>query len=298
MKSLSKSASKTPSAYVPSSHFDQVVSDIIALRIQGASEVRKQALNALSREILKIPTSNISYFQQSVMQLTRILESARPTEPELQSPLHHIRLMVSHGKSGVKEKQSIIDFLHQFEENRSLALRKIAREGIHLFGKKAVVLTHCHSHSALEIIKLAYENNKIEHVYCTESRPLFQGRLTAKDLTDWKIPCTQIVDSAIRSLLEKQKITVFLTGADAIIPQGVINKVGTSTISMACHEKKIPHIVAASSLKFVKKIDIEERNANEVWPDRPKSLSIYNPAFDLTPKKWIRGIITENGLKR
>lgn len=293
-----KSRSKTPSAFTPSSHFDRVVSDIISLRIQGASEVRKQGLNALSREILKIPTSNLSYFQESVINLTQILEATRPTEPELQSPLHHIRLMVSHGKSGVKEKQAVIDFLHQFEENRKTALRKIAREGIHLFGKKSVVLTHCHSHSALEIIKLAYENGKINHVYCTESRPLFQGRLTAKDLTDWKIPCTQIVDSAIRSLLEKEKITVFLTGADAVLPEGVINKVGTSTISMACHEKKVPHIVAASTLKFVKKIEVEERGADEVWPDRPRSLSIYNPAFDLTPKKWIRGIITENGLKR
>lgn len=284
--------------YQPSVAFRNTLEGITSLQIQGASNVRKAAMNALSHEAIKVPASNPAYFAATIRSLSNQLIATRPTEPELQSGLHQAYLVVQSSKNGIKAKQHLLDFIHQFEDGRTRALARIAREGVHLFSKPSIVLTHCHSHSALEIIKLAHENGKIRHVYCTESRPLYQGRLTAKDLTDWKIPCTQIVDSAIRSLLAQQKINVFLTGADALIPQGLINKVGTSTISMACREHKIPHIVAASSLKFVKKIEIEERSADEVWQDRPNALSIYNPAFDLTPQKWIKGVITENGLKK
>lgn len=292
-----KISSQTPE-YLPSSNFRNTLDGIITLQIQGASNVRKAALNALAKEAVKVPSNDLTYFTKTIQQLANQLVATRPTEPELQSATNQALLIIKKQSTGIKAKQALLDFIHQFEEGRNKALAKIAREGIHLFSKPSTVLTHCHSHSALEIIKLAHENGKIKHVYCTESRPLFQGRLTAKDLTDWKIPTTQIVDSAIRSLLAKQKINVFLTGADAITPKGVINKIGTSTISMACKEHKVPHIVAASSLKFVKKIEIEERNADEVWKEKPKNLTIYNPAFDLTPRKWIKGIITENGLKR
>ena len=283
--------------YVPSNGFQTILDDIVSLRIQGASALEKAALDALAREAIKVSAKDRDYFVATIRSLSGQLVATRPTEPELQSALHQVVLVTAHQSNGIKAKQALLDFIHQFEDGRSRALTKIAREGVHLFSKPSVVLTHCHSHSALEIIKLAHENGKIRHVYCTESRPLFQGRKTAQDLVDWKIPCTQIVDDAIRSLLSQQKINVFLTGADAIIPQGLINKVGTSTISMACREYKVPHIVAASSLKFVKKIEIEERSADEVWSERPRALSIYNPAFDLTPRKWLKGIITENGLK-
>jgi translation initiation factor 2B subunit (eIF-2B alpha/beta/delta family) len=152
---------------------------------------------------------------------------------------------------------------------------------------------------------LIYAKNKGKkfQVYNTETRPLFQGRRTAKELGKAGIKVTMFVDSASAIAIEKENSRdrvyskkIFL-GADALLPNGIINKVGSGLISEIASRNKVPVYIIADSWKYSnKKTPIENRGLNEVWNNAPKSVKIKNPAFEFVPKKYITGIVSEIGI--
>lgn len=282
--------------------FKKIVKDIKSLKIQGASNVRKAASEALLKEFDSFNDSSSVHFKADLMNSIKELVQARPTEPELRTALR-IALHIAHSKSeSVGEmREELKQRLGFFEKNRSEALRKIAVYGARLVPEDSTVLTHCHSHTVLEILKEAHRQGKIKHAICTETRPLFQGRMTAQELSKAGIKTTMIVDSGAASFAKE--CSVFITGADAVLSDGsVVNKVGTYGISMICERFGVPHFVACGSAKFdpitffgFQEV-IEERSPQEVWGEKLKNLEIKNPAFDITPAKYIRSIITEKGV--
>jgi ribose 1,5-bisphosphate isomerase len=164
-----------------------------------------------------------------------------------------------------------------------------------------VVFTHCHSSTVTNILRKAKEDGKEFEVVCTETRPVFQGRITAKELLSFGIKTTFIVDSAARSFM--RNVDLVIVGADAITSEGnVVNKIGTGTIALLAHEARKPFYVVAELLKFDPATvcgeysQIEERSPKEVWKDAPEKLVIRNPAFDVTRRDFIHGVICEEGI--
>lgn len=139
-------------------------------------------------------------------------------------------------------------------------------------------------------------------VYNTETRPLYQGRLTAKELSKAGIKVTMFVDSALEDAMSGEagkKVTKVFIGADALLSKGIINKIGSELVSIIARSKKIPVYIIADSWKFTKKnIPIEQRKLKEIWSKAPKNVKIKNPAFEFVRKKYISGIVTEHGLMR
>jgi ribose 1,5-bisphosphate isomerase len=138
-------------------------------------------------------------------------------------------------------------------------------------------------------------------VICTETRPLFQGRTTAKEMLGLGIETTMIVDSAARYFMNQ--VDLVIVGSDAITSEGnVINKIGTSMIALAAHEARTPFYVVSELLKFDPATvygdyeKIEERTQAEIWKDAPAKLIVRNPAFDVTRRDYIHGIICEEGI--
>ncbi len=132
-------------------------------------------------------------------------------------------------------------------------------------------------------------------VICTETRPAFQGRITAREMVDLDIQTMFIVDSAARSYMGDVDLVV--VGADAITSEGnVVNKIGTSSIAVLANEARKPFYVVSELLKFDPETlygayeGIEHRNPSEVWSEAPAKLSVRNPAFDVTPNRYINGI--------
>jgi len=250
--------------------FNKICKDIKNVKIQGASNVAKKALYAY----------NLKPGKDS----KRKLLSLRPTEPMLENVLD---------LAGKKEYGEI---LKHFED----AQGKINKSVLKLIKKNDVIFTHCHSTNVIRALIYARKKKKFE-VYNTETRPLFQGRKTARELRKNKIKVTMFVDSALGVALSKEQGTkkvdkVFL-GADAILKKGVINKIGSETIARIAKQEKIPVYIVADSWKFTKKkVDIEQRKLNEVWDQAPKNIKIKNPAFEFIPKKYITGIISEFGI--
>lgn len=217
------------------------------------------------------------------------LIDARPTEPLL---FHSLNFFIS-GKMTYKQ------ILNHFK----FAQDKINKCIFSLIKNNDVIMTHCHSTNVVKALIFSKKKGKKFEVYATETRPRFQGRITAKELCKAGIKVTMFADDAIDIALEKKQGTkkvdkVFL-GADAILDNFVINKTGSGAIAELAYYDKIPVYVLADSWKYYpKKIKIEERNVNEVWNKAPKNILIRNPAFELVEKKYITAIISECGVKK
>jgi len=140
---------------------------------------------------------------------------------------------------------------------------------------------------------------KLATVYVTETRPVLQGLQTAKELLAAQIPVVYIVDSAAGWLFEENDVDLCVVGADAIKPSGVINKLGTRQIASIANDMDVPFYVATNTLKFDywDRSVIEMRPASEVIraADLPGA-KILNPAFDITPWRYVTGVITEKGV--
>jgi len=199
------------------------------------------------------------------------------------------------------------------------ANRRMGAHGAALLPAEGSVLTHCNAGAlatagygtALGVIRAAVASGKRIHVYVDETRPFLQGaRLTAWELMKDGIPCTLITDGMAASLLGAGKIRAAVVGADRIAANGdVANKIGTYGVAVLCRAHKVPFYVAAplstidASVRTGRGIPIEERDGKEVTHlmgtrVAPRDVAVYNPAFDVTPAKYVSAIVTERGILR
>ena len=276
--------------------FYKVIRGIRELRVQGASDVRKAALLALAFEVKRIKVSNVSNFKRKVKSLANELMRSRPTEPEMHTALRHVIAAARKAKSVQEAKALILEKEREYEKHREEAMQAIAGHAMKVIPLRARVFTHCHSHTVMEVLKKAKQERMLKEVIFTETRPLMQGHLTAKDLSALRIPGRMIVSEAGFTFMKE--CDVFLTGADAVLHSGVVNKTGTASLSVIARYFNVPHYIASSTEKFTTRIEIEERVWSEVWKERIAGIQIENPAFDLTPKKLIKGVITEKVIRK
>lgn len=256
--------------------FEKICKDIKSVKIQGAESVARAALKAL---LLK-------HDKRAVKKLI----SLRPTEPCLRNAIK-FALSFSDIKEGVKLA------LKHFDE----AKRKIAEYGSKLIENNMTVFTHCHSTNVVEVLLEAKKQKKRFEVYCTETRPLFQGRITARELAKAKIPVTLVVDSAARIALKRADIAFI--GADAITAEGkVINKIGSEMFAEIASRYDVPFYSCTDSWKFDAitafgyKEPIEKRPSKEVWKKAPKGVKILNLAFERVKPELVTAIVSELGI--
>jgi ribose 1,5-bisphosphate isomerase len=260
---------------------------IKSLEIQGAMNVAKSALIAMAKDVINFPEENPEKFLE-------ILSSARPNEPMLRNILRWF-IKESKGLSGEVLLQDLANSILEEIEKGEKEIYSLGAELIH-DGMK--VFTHCHSSTTVGILKEAKNQGKKFVVFTTETRPRFQGRITAKELADSKIEVFHMVDSAAKYAIDGADIFIF--GADSILPSGyLINKVGTGIFCVVAARYDVPTYCATHTLKIVTdRIDeaVEERDPKEVWEDAPPNVKIKNPAFDKVHLKYITAFITEKGL--
>ncbi|MEM3405633.1 MAG: hypothetical protein QW117_01525 [Candidatus Pacearchaeota archaeon] len=251
---------------------NKIIKDIKSVKIQGATNIAKSALYAYSLSKTK-KTKNK-------------LINARPTEPLLINILKKF-------DEGMTKKEILNHFIETQNKINNFVF-KLIKDG-------DIIMTHCHSTSVVQALIYCKKKGKKFQVYNTETRPLYQGRKTSKELSKVGIKVTMFIDSAINIALEKKqgtkKVNKVFLGADAILDNFVINKVGSEVISKLAFYNKIPVYLLADSWKYYpKKIKIEERNINEIWNNAPKNVKIRNPAFEIVNKKYIKAIISEYGI--
>lgn len=273
------------------------------LEIQGARNVAINAIKAVEALAKQTKAKNKTEFLKELSKAKKTLFVTRETEPLMRNAIRWImnRVDKNNSKKVNDIAKSVSSSANQFLNNLERSREEIATIGANRIRNGSVIFTHCHSSTVMYMLQKAKQQGKIFEIICTETRPIFQGRKTAKEMLDLNLKTTMIVDSAARHFMNQADIV--LVGSDAITSEGnVINKIGTSLIALAAHEARTPFYVVSELLKFDPATihgdyeKIEERDSSEVWKDPPKKLIIRNPAFDVTRRDYIHGIICEEGI--
>lgn len=282
----------------------QIIAEKIKrLEIQGARNVAIAAIKAMETLAEETKAKNKKEFLKELSKAKEILFASRETEPLMRNAVRWIISQVERsGRERVKDLTETISSASQkFLKNLEDSKEKIAEIGAKRIRNNSVILTHCHSSTVTYLLKRAKQKGKSFEIICTETRPFFQGRVTAREMLETGVKTTLIVDSAVRFFMNH--VDLVIVGADAITSEGnVINKIGTSMIALAAHEARTPFYIVSELLKFDPATmygdyeKIEERSPNEIWKNPPKNLIIRNPAFDVTRRDFIHGIICEEGI--
>ena len=249
------------------------------------------------------------------------MAATRPTAVNLFWAIDRMRrrFEADRGKGGAALRDALLEEARAIEEEDVAACRRIGDLGADLIPEKARVLTHCNAGAlatagygtALGVIRSAARQGKIRNVLADETRPYLQGaRLTAWELSREGIPTTLIADNMAGHLMSRGEVDAVVVGADRIAANGdVANKIGTYSVAVLARENGVPFYVAApvSTIDLATPsgdaITIEERAPDEVTHHggrrlAPEGVSVRNPAFDVTPHRYVTAIVCERGVAR
>lgn len=299
--------------YIETDSYERIAEAIERLEIRGAPLIGIAAAYGIALALKNADSNFDEVFGKAYQRLAQ----TRPTAVNLFQALNTIKaefLNLSDKRNAYQNLLKKAKEIHGKDEEYCL---KIGRNGLALFKGKSNILTHCNTGklatggigTAFGIIKTAFDNGLVNHVYADETRPLMQGlRLTAFELDRSGIPFTFQTDSSAAELMKQGKVDLVITGADRIALNGdSANKIGTYNLAILANYHNIPFYIAAPSttidttIPTGKEIVIEYRDKKELFfigecLISPEYFNAFTPAFDVTPAHLISGIITEEGL--
>ena len=310
-------------SYVLATSYEQVADVIVTMVVRGAPAIGVSAAMGVALGAKQTVAKTTEEFAPEFERICARLAGTRPTAVNLFWAIDRMKALFAKlrgaGASLAEVQEALKDEALAMYEQDIADCKAIGQHGAELMPEEGGVLTHCNAGAlatcgygtALGVIRGAVERGRQIHVYADETRPFLQGaRLTAWELMEDGIPTTVICDNMSAALMRQGKIQAVVVGADRIAANGdAANKIGTYSVAILAKEHGIPFYVAAPWSTIDRAtltgdaIPIEERSAVEVTHHGGKQLTphgvgICNPAFDVTPAKYITGIITERGVLR
>jgi len=308
-------------SYVLATTVDEVADVIVTMVVRGAPAIGVSAAYGVALGARNTKAATAAEFAPEFEQICKRLAGTRPTAVNLFWAIDRMKVLFAEllaaGTPLGLIKEKILATAHAMYEEDIAACKTMGAFGGELLPDEAGVLTHCNAGAlatcgygtALGVIRGAIEQGKKIHVYADETRPFLQGaRLTAWELMADNIPTTVMCDNMAASLMRAGKIQAVVVGSDRIAANGdVANKIGTYNVAILAKEHGIPFYVAApwSTVDMATAtgdaIPIEERPQVEVTHHggkqlTPNGVGIRNPAFDVTPAKYVTAIVTERGV--
>jgi methylthioribose-1-phosphate isomerase len=305
--------------YLDITDYRGIVDAIKTMKVRGAPSIGVAGAYGLALGALQIKARSKVAFLKELHTIADTIAGTRPTARNLFWAIERMEKAAHSGKDIPEIKQSLVDEAIKIHAEEVKATRRLSRNGARLIKDGMTVLTHCNTGplaapgygTALGVIIYAYQQGKKVRVFVDETRPLLQGaRLTTWELKKAGIPVTLITDSMAGSFMKRGEIDCVIVGADRITANGdTANKIGTYSLAVLAKEHSIPFYVAAPtstidlSLKSGDDIPIEQRKPEEVTHIKgvqlaPDGIDVANPAFDITPAKYITAIVTEKGIIR
>jgi len=309
--------------YVLATDYKQVATVIRDMIVRGAPAIGVAAAMGVAIGIDRSTATTFDALTAEVNTICDILAATRPTAVNLFWGIGRIRdlynRLVAGGADIATVKKAVVEEARQMYDEDIAACKLMGAHGAALLPKTGTVLTHCNAGAlatcgygtALGVIRAAIERGHTIDVFADETRPFLQGaRLTAWELMKDNIPTTVLCDNMSAHLMKQGRIQAVIVGSDRIAANGdVANKIGTYAVSILAKEHGIPFYVAApwSTVDLATAhgdlIPIEQRSATEVTHSNgkqmtPTGVGIENPAFDVTPAKYVTAIITERGILR
>jgi methylthioribose-1-phosphate isomerase len=289
---------------------------IKTMKIRGAPLLGVAAGFALA---LAAANSKAESKEKLLKELEAAAETIRQTRPTAVNLFWALDRILEKAKEFSGNRAALASFIveeaQRIADEDAAANRAIGKHGAQLIKDGDAILTHCNAGelatveygTALGVIREAWKQGKHIKVYADETRPLLQGaRLTVYELKRDGIPVTLITDNMAGCVMHMKMINKVIVGADRIVKDAVINKIGTFTVAVLAKEHKIPFYVAAPTSTFdlthtCKNVTIEQRKPEEVTHMGSKRITVegtdvLNPAFDITPFKYVTAIISEKGI--
>ena len=303
--------------YLDISDSSQAIEAIQNLRVRGAPAIGVAGAYALYLAAKDYLNLSLERFRESLDSSAKSISSARPTAVNLAWAVSRAKDAAANATTTLEAADLILTEAKKVEIEDRVGNEKIGHYGAALIPEGSTLLTHCNAGTlattgygtALGIVRTAWTSGKLKGVIATETRPLLQGsRLTTWELMQDNIPVKLVVDGAVGHLFQRREITAVVVGADRIAANGdVANKIGTYGIAILAKAHGIPFYVAApfSTVDLEtptgSDIPIEERQRDEVAsfagiPSAPEGVTVFNPAFDVTPSQYVSAIITELGV--
>jgi methylthioribose-1-phosphate isomerase len=294
----------------------EVADAIKMMKIRGAPLLGAAAAFALALTASKSKAKSRQELLEELEKAADTVRGTRPTAVNLFWAIDRILDKANAFSGNVKDLASfIVSEAQTIADEDVAANRLIGKHGAELLHDGDIILTHCNAGAlatvdygtALGVVQAAWKQGKKIRVVATETRPKLQGaRLTTYELKRDGIPVTLITDNMVGYLMYKRLINEVVLGADRIVQDAVINKIGTFTIAVLAKEHSIPFYVAAPKSTFDLRrkstdIVIEERKPEEVTYVGSQRIAVegvdvLNPAFDITPLKYVKAIICESGI--
>ena len=305
--------------YLELNDYRNVASAIAELKIRGAPAIGVAGSYGVALGALEIEAGSRDEFLRKLRGVIQTIASTRPTARNLFRAIDRMEQVARIGKDTNQIKKALIDEAVKIHLAEVEATRKLSQLGAGLIQDGFTILTHCNAGplattgygTALGVIKRAKGQGKKIRVLATETRPLLQGaRITTWELKKANIPFTLITDSMAGYFMNRGEVGCVMVGADRIAANGdTANKIGTYTLAVLAKENGIPFYVAAPtttidpSLASGDEIPVEQRSPDEVTHLQgvsiaPEGTNAANPAFDVTPHRYISAIITERGIIR
>jgi methylthioribose-1-phosphate isomerase len=294
----------------------EVAEAIRTMKIRGAPLLGAAAAFALA---LTAHNSQARNKQELISELEEAAETLRATRPTAVNLFWAINRILDKAKGFSGNAKDLAAFVvseaQKIADEDAEANHLIGKHGAELIHNGDAILTHCNAGAlatveygtALGVIRAAWKQGKKIKVIATETRPLLQGaRLTVYELKRDCIPVTLITDNMVGFVMHKRLVNKVVVGADRIVQDAVINKIGTFTVAVLAHEHGVPFYVAAPKSTFdlthtSTDVIIEERKPTEVThfgsqQVAAQGVGVLNPAFDITPLKYVSAIICESGV--
>lgn len=309
----------TEEVWVCCANYKAVADAIRTMIVRGAPAIGVAAAMGIALGTRDLHAANLSELRNGFGQVCRAIGVTRPTAVNLFWAIRRMQRRFDElsGNTIPIIKQGLINEAMSIYEEDIATNRAMGAYGAPLLPESGGVLTHCNAGAlatagygtALGVIRAAVEAGKKIHVFADETRPFLQGsRLTAWELMKDNIPVTLISDNMAGAMMAQGKIQAVIVGADRIAANGdTANKIGTYSVAILAHAHNIPLYVAAPFTTVDLEtsdgsgIPIEQRSAREVTHigDKqiaPTGVQVENPAFDVTPARYIKAIVTERGV--
>ena len=294
----------------------QAIKDMVT---RGAPAIAVAASYGIAQTALRSDAGDVDALNSELASAMDTLAASRPTAVNLFWAIDRMKERIADPvlDSVTALKDAVIAEAHAIAEEDVEINKSIGRNAMPLVPDEATIIHHCNTGSlatmdygtALGIIRMAHEQGKKVFALLDETRPRLQGgRLSAYELKEQGVPFKVIVDGASGHFMRRHGVDLCVVGADRVAANGdTANKIGTYNLAVVAHENGVPFYVAAPTTtidmatKHGDEIEIEERHASEITHVRecqitPDDIEVGNPAFDVTPSKYITAIITEKGV--
>lgn len=282
---------------------EETAADIANMEIRGAAAIADAAARALEQQATESDASTPEAFETELRAAARRLLDTRPTAVSLPNSLRYI-LRRTEGETVAELRETAVAGAQEFRYRLDSAQDDLGAIGANRLQDGDTVLFHCHSTDVMSCIRAAREQGKSLNAIVKETRPRKQGHITARQLRELDVPVTLVVDGAAGRYLDDAD-HVFV-GADSVTADGsVVNKIGTRQLAVTARERDTPIVVAAQTVKLDPTtlsghtVEIEMRDESEIITEADREnigdITVENPAFDVTPPRYVDAIVTERG---